>query len=316
MSKGQISIVEVGPRDGLQNEKAIVPVDVKKRFIELLVESRERRVEITSFVRPGVIPQLADAPELVAALGADQRRFSALVPNRRGMESALEAGLPEVAVFTAASETFTKRNINATIAQSLERFEGVFALARANNVRVRAYVSTVIECPYEGKIKPARVLEVSDALLQMGAYEISLGETIGVAVPDEIARLLELLLKRVPAERLAGHFHDTRGTALANVARALEFGLRTFDSSAGGLGGCPYAPGAAGNLATEDLVYFLQRSEWETGVNLDKLVDASAFIYRAIGRPIQSRVHASIIARRYLSEKKTVENTAIPPTSN
>ena len=316
MNKGRISIVEVGPRDGLQNEKAIVPVDVKKHFIDLLVQSGEQRIEVTSFVRPGVIPQLADASELMAALGTDRQWFSALVPNRRGMEKALEAGLREVAVFTAASETFTKRNINASIAESLERFEEVFALAQSNNVRVRAYVSTVIECPYEGKIEPTRVLEVSEALLQMGAYEISLGETIGVAVPDEVSRLLEILLRKLPPERFAGHFHDTSGTALANVGCALQFGLRTFDSSAGGLGGCPYAPGAAGNLATEDLVYFLERSGWQTGVSLDKIVGASAYIYEKIGRGILSRVHASIAARRARSEKKTVENTASRPTSN
>ena len=294
----RVTVFEVGPRDGLQNEKRSIDSKSKIHFIELLAEAGLPKIEATSFVRQGVIPQLSDAAEVFAGVRKfPDTTYAALVPNRKGMENALAAGVREIAVFSAASESFTKKNINCTIRESIERFRDVISVAREHDIRVRGYVSTVVECPYEGLIRPRAVLDVCRHLLDQGVYEISLGETIGVAVPDEIAGLLETLLKEVPAARLAGHFHDTRGTALANVQRALEFGLRTFDSSAGGLGGCPYAPGASGNLATEDLIYFLHRSKFETGVDLDKLLDASRFIAKTLDRPVGSRVFEACTAK-------------------
>lgn len=294
----KITIYEVGPRDGLQNEKGVIPPQTKIEFVNRLSAAGLAKIEVTSFVRPGVIPQLADAAEVYPAVRKDQGRvYGALVPNAKGMENAIVAGVQEAAVFTAASESFTKRNINCTIEESLARFADVARLARDAGVSLRGYVSTVVECPYEGPIAPAAVAEICDRLRDLGVREISLGETIGVAVPDEVSRMLEAVLKTTPADMLAGHFHDTRGTALANVFRSLEFGLRTFDASAGGLGGCPYAPGAAGNLATEDLVYALERSGYATGVDLDRLVSASALIEGGLGRALASRVYLARRAR-------------------
>ena len=300
--KKAVTIFEVGPRDGLQNEKGIVSPAAKVRFVEMLAAAGHRKIEVTSFVRPGVIPQLSDAGEVYPGVKREAGKvYAALVPNVKGMENALAAGVQEIAVFTAASETFTQKNINCTIAESLERFAAVRDLARENNIPVRGYVSTVVECPYEGKIKPEATLTLSRKLLDMGCYEVSLGETIGVAVPEEIARLLDVLVKEIPAEKLAGHYHDTRSTALANVARSLEYGLRTFDASAAGLGGCPYAPGAAGNLATEDLIYTLHRSGYETGVDLVKLMEASRFISGELNRAVSSRVYQSELAKSAVS---------------
>lgn len=294
----RIEIQEVGPRDGLQNEATPIAADKKVAFIAALARAGLRRIEATSFVRPGVIAQLSDAAEVYRAIPKTSGCiYSALVPNRRGMETALECGVQEVAVFTAASESFTKRNINCTIEESFLRFADVFELATAQSVKVRGYVSTVVDCPYEGPIAPERVAEIAGRLLDSGCYEVSLGETIGTAVPDDVARLLDAVLKLVPADKLAGHFHDTRGTALANVARSLDYGLRVFDSSAAGLGGCPYAPGAAGNLATEDLVYFLERSGFSTGVDLPALVGAAGHVLPQIGRASQSRVHQAELSR-------------------
>lgn len=295
-----ITIYEVGPRDGLQNEARPVSGAAKIAYINALAAAGLSRIEATSFVRPGVIPQLSDAAEVYAgvlkseAAAAANTRFIALTPNRKGMENGLAVGLQEGAIFTAASEAFTKKNINATIAESLARFREVMPLAESAGIPVRGYVSTVVACPYAGAIEPEAVKAVCLELLEMGVYQVSLGETIGVAVPDDIARLLDVLLKEIPAEQLAGHFHDTRGTALASVYTALEYGLRIFDSSSGGLGGCPYAPGAAGNLATEDLVYALERSGYDTGVDLTKLTAATEAIGQALGRTPNSRVYRAL----------------------
>lgn len=290
MSKS-VRIYEVGPRDGLQNEKEVIAPADKIEFINLLSESGLTKIEATSFVRPGVIPQLSDAAEVYTGISKKPDvTYSALVPNKTGMEKALECKIQEAAVFTAASDSFTKKNINCTIQESLDRFKDVMRLARESSVPVRGYVSTIVECPYEGKIAPEAVLSVCQGLFDLGVYEISLGETIGVAVPDEVSRLLEVLLKKLPAQIFAGHFHDTRGTALANVFRSLEFGIRVFDSSSGGLGGCPYAPGASGNLGTEDLVYGLSRSGYETGVDPVALAKASLFMQGKLNRTLSSRV--------------------------
>ncbi|MBE7440029.1 MAG: hydroxymethylglutaryl-CoA lyase [Spirochaetales bacterium] len=287
-----VVIKEVGPRDGLQNEKENIPTAIKAEFIAALRKSGLKYIEITSFVRADRIAQLADATELVALLKErglwdHPESYSALVPNRRGLDQALEAGLQEIAVFTAASDAFTQKNTNCTIEESLQRIAEIMSVAIPAGVRVRGYISTVVECPYIGKIKPEQVRSVALPLLEMGVYEISLGETIGVAVPDEIAALLDCLLEDIPAHRLAGHYHDTRGTALLNVFRSLQYGLTTFDSSAGGLGGCPYAPGAAGNLATEALVYALERSGYRTGVSLPDLREATGKVQGFVSRPLQ-----------------------------
>lgn len=297
--ENRILIYEVGPRDGLQNEARAVPADAKIRYVEALADAGLTRIEATSFVRPGVIPQLSDAHEVYTGITKREGvRYIALTPNRKGMENGLAAGLQEGAIFTAASESFTQKNINATIAESIERFREVMELAGGANIPVRGYVSTVVECPYEGRVPPEAVLAVCLELLELGVYQVSLGETIGVAVPDDVSRLLDVLLKKIPPEKLAGHFHDTRGTALANVFRAIDCGLRIFDASSGGLGGCPYAPGAAGNLATEDLVYALERSGFETGVDLSRLARATAEIGLALGREPAARAYLASKAGR------------------
>lgn len=280
-----VRLVEVGPRDGLQNEAARVPTEVKLRFIEALADAGLKDIEVTSFVNPKRIPQLADALEVVAGLPPRPGvRWSALVPNMKGLERAKEAGISRIAVFTAASETFTQQNIGMSVQQSLETFAEVARDALGAGMSVRGYVSTCFGCPYEGKVRAERVLEVTEALLEMGVDEVSLGDTIGIAVPTDVLRVLRCVLGRVAADKLALHYHDTSGTALANVLVSMEMGIQTFDASAGGLGGCPYAPGAAGNLATEDLVYFLQKMGVECGVDLQKLADASMIVERALGR--------------------------------
>ncbi len=286
----RVKIVEVGPRDGLQNEQVQIPTAAKIRFIDLLSAAGFETIEATSFVSPKAIPQLGDASEVMAGItkrpGAS---YPVLVPNQRGMERALAAGARAVAVFTAASETFTRHNINATIAESIENFRPVVEMARGADVTVRGYISTVFGCPYEGDVSPAKVLEVAERLLELGVDELSLGDTIGVATPNQVVEIVTLLAGRVPLEKLALHFHDTRGTALANVLTGLQLGITTFDSSAGGLGGCPYAPGAAGNLATEDLLYLLHGLGIETGVNLAKVVEATSFIAGFLGHAPTSK---------------------------
>lgn len=281
----KVSVYEVGPRDGLQNEGNVIPTEAKVRFINMLSAAGLGAIEATAFVSPRAIPQLADASNVVRAINRSGGiRYPVLVPNERGMERALEAGAREVAVFTAASESFTRANINSTISESLANFRAVLRLAERERVSVRGYVSTAFGCPYEGAVPPARVVEVAGSLLEMGAYEVSVGDTIGVATPLDVEERVGLLLEVIPAGALALHFHDTRGTALANVLQGLQMGITTFDAAAGGLGGCPYAPGASGNLATEDLLYMLHGMNIETGVDLEKVCDASEFILGMLGK--------------------------------
>lgn len=287
-----VRIVEVGPRDGLQNEKVLVPTLQKIQFINMLADAGLPVVEATSFVSPRAIPQLSDATEVMKGITRLATvQYPVLVPNIKGMERALMAGVRAVAVFTAASESFTRHNINATLAESLANFQPVVQLAQQEGVSVRGYISTVFGCPYEGYVAPEKVLTVVQSLVEMGVSEISLGDTIGVATPNQVVDVIGLLFERgaIPVERLAVHFHDTRGTALANVLMALQMGISIVDASAGGLGGCPYAPGAAGNLATEDLLYMLHGMGIQTGVDLDKVVEATRFIAPLLGHAPTSK---------------------------
>lgn len=290
----RVTVYEVGPRDGLQNEREVVPLPVKKAFVEALAAAGLRWVEATSFVHPKWIPQLADAGELMGAL--ERRpgtRYPVLVPNAQGLERALAAGADAVAVFLAASESFSRKNTNASIAQSLERARPVIERARADGLWVRAYLSVVWGCPYEGPIAPAASRRLTAELVAMGVDEVSLGDTIGVATPGEVERVVSEVAQEVALERLALHFHDTRGTALANVLAGLLLGVTIFDASAGGLGGCPYAPGAAGNLATGDLLYMLHGLGIETGVDLEQVRAAALALGAAIGRPLAGRYDAA-----------------------
>jgi isopropylmalate/homocitrate/citramalate synthase len=286
-----VRIVEVGPRDGLQNESRSVSTEVKLAFIQKLAAAGLKTIEATAFVSPKWVPQMADHAEVLRALPHNGPvNYPVLVPNLRGFEEALAAGAREVAVFAAASETFSQRNINCSIPESLERFAPVSTAARAANVRVRGYVSCVLGCPYEGAIEPQQVADVAGKLFDAGCYEISLGDTIGVGTPTRTQTLIDTVSKRVPVQQLAGHFHDTYGQALANIFAALQMGVSVFDSSVSGLGGCPYAPGAAGNVATEDLLYMLNGMGIETGVDLESLLEAGAYICEQLERSPQSRV--------------------------
>ena len=279
MTPARVTVVEVGPRDGLQNEAAIVPIAAKVRFIEMLAAAGLPVVEATSFVHPAAVPQLADADQVLPAIARRPGvRYPVLVPNVRGMERAIAAGADAVAVFTAASEAFAQANIRMTIAESLEAFSPVLAAARAAGMWTRGYVSTAFGCPYQGEVDPAAVADVAVALAELGCDQISVGDTIGVAEPDDVGRVLSPLLERVPAERLALHLHDTRGRAIDNAGAGLHLGITTFDASASGLGGCPFAPGAPGNLATETLVSWLHGLGIETGVDEPALLEASAYI--------------------------------------
>jgi isopropylmalate/homocitrate/citramalate synthase len=279
VTPARVTVVEVGPRDGLQNEAAIVPTAAKVRFIEMLAAAGLPVVEATSFVHPAAVPQLADADQVLPAIARRPGvRYPVLVPNMRGMERAVAARADAVAVFTAASEAFAQANISMTIAESLEAFAPVMAAARAAGMWTRGYVSTAFGCPYQGEVDPAAVADVAVALHELGCDQISVGDTIGVAEPDDVGRVLSPLIERVPAERLALHLHDTRGRAIDNAEAGLQLGITTFDASASGLGGCPFAPGAPGNLATETLVSWLHGLGIETGVNEPALLDASAYI--------------------------------------
>jgi hydroxymethylglutaryl-CoA lyase len=285
-----VTIVEVGPRDGLQNEKAIVPTAQKIAFVDQLTAAGHRAIEVCAFVSPKWVPQMADAAELCAGIVRNEGvRYSALVPNRAGLDRAFAAGVREIAIFAAASETFSRKNINQSIDESFVTYREVTDAALQAGLRVRAYLSTSFGCPFEGDVDVDRVIDLTERLAQLGAYEIAVSDTIGIAHPGQVSRLLERLLARVPPAQVALHFHDTRGTALANVLASLQHGVTTFDSSAGGLGGCPYAPGAAGNLATEDLLYLLNGLGIETGVSIDDVVKASRAIAAAIGHPLPSR---------------------------
>lgn len=296
---GAVRIVEVGPRDGLQNEKQLVSTETKVELIARLGRAGLQSIEATSFVSPKWVPQMADNAAVMAAierLGGVS--YPVLTPNLKGFEAALAAGAEEVAVFAAASESFSQKNVNCSIAESLARFEPVLAKASDAGVRVRGYVSCVLGCPYEGEIEPEAVAAVSAQLLAMGCYEISLGDTIGVGTPGQTRQMIEVVAQQVPIGQLAGHFHDTYGMAIANIYAALESGMQVFDSSVAGLGGCPYAQGATGNVATEDVVYLMNGLGIETGVDLDKLLDAGAFICEAIDRLTNSRVARAAASKR------------------
>ena len=288
----RVSVYEVAPRDGLQNESAQVATHAKVRLIEALVDAGISRIEVGSFVAPKWVPQMADANEV---FGMIERRpgvtYSGLCPNARGLHRALEADVDELAVFVSASETHNLKNVNKTIAETLSVFEAVIGPAVERGLRVRSYVSTLWGCPYEGDVDPKRGLELARRLLGEGCYQVSLGDTIGVGTPLQTHRILELFLSEIPVEQIALHLHDTRGTALANVLVGLQMGVTTFDSSVAGLGGCPFAPGAAGNLATEDLVYTLHGMGIDTGIDLDKLWQAGQVAEAIVGRELPGKVH-------------------------
>jgi hydroxymethylglutaryl-CoA lyase len=294
----KIRIVEVGPRDGLQNEPGEVPTAVKLELIERLAGAGLPAVEATAFVSPKWVPQMADHTEVLERI---RRRpgvsYPVLTPNLKGFEAARAAGATEVAIFGAASEAFSKKNINCSIAESLERFAPVAKAALNANIRVRGYVSCVLGCPYEGEVDPGRVADVAAALYDMGCYEVSLGDTIGVGTPGKTRAMIEACAKRVPMEKLAGHYHDTYGQALANIYASLELGVATFDSSIAGLGGCPYAKGASGNVATEDVVYMLHGLGFDTGADLDKLVGIGQWICGVLGREPSSKVNKALSAK-------------------
>ena len=285
-----VKVVEVGPRDGLQNEKVTIPTQAKIDYITALGDAGLRVIEAGAFVSPKWVPQMADTAEVYRNIPKDPGvDYPVLVPNEKGLERAIDAGVKSIAIFTAASDTFNQRNINMTIDESIMNYVPVAARARAEGIRVRGYVSTAFGCPYEGDVAPEKVLEVVARLLDLGCYEVSVGDTIGVGTPMQVQGVIGMLLQVVPPSKLAMHFHDTRGTALANTLAAMEMGIATFDASSGGLGGCPYAPGASGNLATEDLVYMLDRMGIDTGINLDRLVRASAIIAPYLDHPLPGR---------------------------
>ena len=289
----RVRIVEVGPRDGLQNEAADIPTDVKVHFIDLLTQAGYEWIEVTSFVHPTAVPRMADADEVFRAI--EKRpgvRYVALVPNPHGLSRALAAGVTDIALFVAATESFSRANINRTIAQSLDDVREVISEAKPHNMNVRAYISVVFGCPYEGPVSPDAVRRVAERLFDLGAEEVVLGDTIGVATPSDVTRVMDVLLNVAPVDRWGMHFHDTRGIALANILASVEQGITKFDSSAGGLGGCPFAgPGAAGNVATEDLVYLLNGLDIQHGVNLEGVLAASRFIVSAVGHPLTSKVY-------------------------
>jgi hydroxymethylglutaryl-CoA lyase len=285
-----ITVVEVGPRDGLQNEHALVNTRDKIEFVNRLTAAHLPVIEVSAFVSPKWVPQMADASEVFAGITrAPGIRYTALVPNLAGLDRALQAGVAEIAVFAASTETFSQKNINQSIDDSLANYKQVCERATASGLRVRGYLSTAFGCPFEGRVAPERVAELTARLLELGVFEVAVSDTIGIAHPGDVPRVLTAVLARAPVDRIALHFHDTRGTALANVLTALPFGISTFDASAGGLGGCPYAPGAAGNLATDDLIYMLDGLGMDTGVSLTALSEASAFIESKLDHRLPSR---------------------------
>jgi hydroxymethylglutaryl-CoA lyase len=295
----KVRIVEVGPRDGLQNEKGELPTRIKIELIERLVDCGLRTVEATAFVSPKWVPQMADHTEVLQGIRRKPGvSYPVLAPNLKGFDAARAAGAEEVAIFPAASESFSRKNLNCSIAESLERFGAVAEAARAAGLRVRGYLSCTLGCPFEGEVPPARVAELAAALDAMGCYELSLADTIGVATPRKTQAMIEACAKRVPIERLAGHYHDTYGQALANIYASLEMGVAVFDSSVAGLGGCPYAPGATGNVATEDVVYMLNGLGIETGVDLARLAETGQWICAAIGREPATRVGRALAAKK------------------
>ena len=294
----KVTVVEVGARDGLQNESAKIATTDRIAFVNLLSAAGAPVIEVGAFVSPKWVPQMADTAEVFAAIEKHPAtRYTALVPNLAGLERAHAAGITEVAIFAASSESFSKKNINQSIDDSLATYAEVCERALSLGIRVRGYLSTAFGCPFEGAVAPAAVARVAAALIEMGAFEVAVSDTIGIAHPGQVSRVVNAVAERVPIDRIALHFHDTRGTALANVVTALPLGINTFDASVGGLGGCPYAPGATGNLATEDLVYMLNGLGIETGVDLAKLLEASAFIELKLDHPLPSRYYRASRAR-------------------
>jgi hydroxymethylglutaryl-CoA lyase len=292
-------VYEVSLRDGLQNERGVVPTDDKRRLLDALIAAGLRRIELTSFVSPKWVPQLADAEDLARQVEAPEGvTLSALVPNAKGLERALSSGLKEIAVFLSASETHNKKNINKTVARTLEVFEEIVPPALEAGLRVRGYVSTVWGCPYEGEVDPAKAIAIAAKLVQLGCYEISLGDTIGVGNPKQTRDIVARARDSVGLDRIALHLHDTRGTALANIVAGLDMGVTVFDSAVAGVGGCPYAPGASGNVASEDLVYMLDGMGLATGVDLDALIEAGNLAERLLSRPLPGRVHQAGPFRR------------------
>ncbi len=298
MAKGKIKVVEVGPRDGLQNESRQLSVSLRSQLVEKLVATGEQFIEAGSFVSPQWVPQMAETEKILKRVYKKQserkisRRadISVLVPNVKGMELAIRAGAKHVAIFAACSESFSKRNINCTIEESFQRFEAIVKMARSHRIKVRGYLSTAFGCPYEGAVSKAVVMHLADRILKLGVYEVSIGDTIGVATPLQVEKLLSQLERRVSLKKVAMHFHDTRGTALANVLKSLERGVRTFDASIGGLGGCPYASGASGNLSTEDLIYMLHGMGYSTGVDLKKLIQVSRWMSSKMQKTLPSKM--------------------------
>jgi isopropylmalate/homocitrate/citramalate synthase len=299
MTLRKVTIVEVGPRDGLQNEQALVSTADKIAFVNLLSAAGLPVIEVSAFVSPKWVPQMADATEVFAAIARRPGvRYTALVPNLAGLERATAAGVTEVAIFAASTETFSRKNINQGVDESLATYKQVCDRAIAAGLRVRGYLSTAFGCPFEGDVDPARGADVAARVLDLGVFEVAISDTIGIAHPGQVPRVLDAVLARIPLDRIALHFHDTRGTALANVLASLQFGVATFDASSGGLGGCPYAPGAAGNLATDDLVYMLDGLGIETGVSIDAVSAASAFIASKIDHRLPSRYAQARAARK------------------
>jgi hydroxymethylglutaryl-CoA lyase len=294
-----VTLYDVGPRDGLQNESRMVPTDDKVKLINGLSETGLRAIEITSFVNPKWIPQLADGGDVSRRIARKPGLiYSALVPNRQGLDAAIAAGMKEVAVFMSASETHNKKNVNKTIADTLAAFRDTVPPALAAGMRVRAYVSTVYGCPYEGAVDPGKAVELARALRELGCYQISLGDTIGVANPRQTRDVLTRVLAEIPAPEVAVHFHDTRGTALANILVSVDMGITTVDAALGGLGGCPYAPGASGNVATEDVVYMLEGMGIRTGIDLDRLVDCARLASTLVGHEVPSKYYRAAVGAR------------------
>ena len=297
MTPARVSVVEVGPRDGLQNEHVSVSTRDKIEFVNRLTDAGLPVIEVSAFVSPKWVPQMADAAEVFAGIRRREKtRYTALVPNLAGLDRAMAAGVTEIAVFAASTETFSRRNINQSIDESLSGYKAVCDRALTAGLRVRGYLSTAFGCPFEGAVAPERVADLAARLADLGVFEVAVSDTIGIAHPGQVPRVLDAVLARLPVDKIALHFHDTRGTALANVMTALSFGVSTFDASAGGLGGCPYAPGAAGNLATDDLIYLLDGLGIETGVSLKKLSEASAFIGRHLDHRLSSRYAQAVAA--------------------
>ena len=294
----QVKIVEVGPRDGLQNEKQIVPTEIKIELIDRLAEAGVRVIEATSFVSPKWVPQMGDNAAVMQGIKRQPATvYPVLTPNLQGFDTAIQAGASEVAIFAAASESFSRKNINCSITESLKRFEPILSVASSLEIKVRGYVSCVVGCPYEGAISPEQAARVAKTLFDMGCYEVSLGDTIGVGNPSSIQRLIEACAQQIPIEKLAGHYHDTYGMAIANIYASLQMGMAIFDSSIAGLGGCPYAQGASGNVATEDVVYLMQGLGIETGIDLATLASIGDWISSALNRPNGAKAGRALCAK-------------------